>query len=100
MKIEHYHYLRELELETAMYEARQILAYNPYHPSLRIHRLKSKLADLHSISINLNYRITLKGFYLTRQSFWLMSAVIMRCITHDSEKALMVIGAYLPHAGH
>ncbi|PTN11435.1 hypothetical protein [Nitrosomonas aestuarii] len=26
MKIEHYHYLRELELETALYEARQDMA--------------------------------------------------------------------------
>ncbi|MBT3849484.1 MAG: hypothetical protein HOF58_09710 [Candidatus Marinimicrobia bacterium] len=29
------------------------------HPSLRLHRLKGELKDLHSVSINLQYRITL-----------------------------------------
>ena len=37
-----------------------LLAHNPYHPSLRIHPLKGKLSALHSISINLSYRITLE----------------------------------------
>ena len=38
----------------------QLLAFNPYHPSLRIHQLKGKLSALHSVSINLSYRITLE----------------------------------------
>lgn len=38
----------------------QLLAFNPYHPSLRIHPLKGKLSALHSVSINLSYRITLE----------------------------------------
>ena len=38
----------------------QLLAFNPYHPSLRIHPLKEKLSALHSVSINLSYRITLE----------------------------------------
>lgn len=37
----------------------QILELNPFHPSLRLHRLKGELKDLHSVSINLQYRITL-----------------------------------------
>lgn len=37
-----------------------LLAQNPYHPSLRLHPLKGKLAVLHSVSININYRITLE----------------------------------------
>jgi mRNA-degrading endonuclease YafQ of YafQ-DinJ toxin-antitoxin module len=37
-----------------------LLAQNPYHPSLRLHYLKGKLAALHSVSINLSYRITLE----------------------------------------
>lgn len=41
----------------------KILEYDPHHPSLRLHRLKGKLKDLHSISINISYRITLE-FYL------------------------------------
>lgn len=37
-----------------------LLAHNPYHPSLRLHPLQGKLAALHSVSINLSYRITLE----------------------------------------
>ncbi|WP_020676296.1 type II toxin-antitoxin system YafQ family toxin [Geopsychrobacter electrodiphilus] len=38
----------------------QILALNPHHPSLRLHRLKGPLNELHSVSINLSYRMTLE----------------------------------------
>ncbi|MBC8321987.1 MAG: type II toxin-antitoxin system RelE/ParE family toxin [Candidatus Marinimicrobia bacterium] len=38
----------------------QLLELNPFHPSLRLHRLKGELKDLHSVSINLQYRITLR----------------------------------------
>ena len=37
-----------------------LLELNPYHPSLRLHRLQGKLKDLHSVSINLSYRITIE----------------------------------------
>ena len=33
---------------------------NPLHPSLRLHPLRGKLSGLHSISINLRYRITME----------------------------------------
>ena len=33
---------------------------HPFHPSLRLHRLKWSLCDLHSVSINISYRITLE----------------------------------------
>ena len=36
-----------------------LLELNPHHPSLRLHRLKGKLSDLHSVSINISYRITI-----------------------------------------
>jgi proteic killer suppression protein len=36
-----------------------LLELNPHHPSLRLHPLKGKLAALHSISINISYRITI-----------------------------------------
>jgi toxin HigB-1 len=36
------------------------LEANPFHPSLRLHPLHGKLAGLHSVSINLSYRITLE----------------------------------------
>lgn len=37
-----------------------LLQANPQHPSLRLHALRGKLAGLHSVSINLSYRITLE----------------------------------------
>ena len=47
--------LREQYLKTL-----QLLEANPFHPSLRLHALKGKLQGLHSVSINLSYRITLE----------------------------------------
>jgi mRNA-degrading endonuclease YafQ of YafQ-DinJ toxin-antitoxin module len=40
-------------------KALQLLEANPHHPSLRMHALKGKLAGLHSVAINISYRITL-----------------------------------------
>lgn len=37
-----------------------LLQANPQHPSLRLHALAGKLNGLHSVSINLSYRITLE----------------------------------------
>ena len=37
-----------------------LLQANPHHPSLRLHAMSGKLAGLHSVSINLSYRITLE----------------------------------------
>ena len=37
-----------------------LLQANPHHPSLRLQALGGKLAGLHSVSINLSYRITLE----------------------------------------
>lgn len=47
--------LREHYLKTL-----QLLEANPFHPSLRLHTLGGKLQGLHSVSINLSYRITLE----------------------------------------
>ena len=38
----------------------RLLEINPFHPSLRLHRLKGSLKELHSVSINISYRITLE----------------------------------------
>lgn len=35
----------------------ELLILNPSHPSLRMHKLKGRLKDLYSISINISYRI-------------------------------------------
>ena len=38
----------------------ELLELNPRHPSLRLHKLKGRLASLYSASINIMYRITLE----------------------------------------
>lgn len=38
----------------------KLLELNPFHPALRLHPLKGKLMDLHAVSINISYRITLE----------------------------------------
>ena len=48
------------ELETQYLKTLQLLELNPHHPSLRLHALRGKLQGLHSVSINLSYRITLE----------------------------------------
>ena len=35
----------------------RILQENPYHPSLRLHKLKGNLSEYYSISMNIEYRI-------------------------------------------
>ena len=38
----------------------KLLEANPHHPSLRLHPRKGRLAGLHSVSMDLSYRITLE----------------------------------------
>jgi len=38
----------------------KLLEVNPFHPSLRLHNLTGRLSDLHSVSINIRFRITLE----------------------------------------
>ena len=38
----------------------KLLELNPYHPSLRLHKLSGNLKDLYSVSINISYRITME----------------------------------------
>lgn len=51
---------RHPELEKQYLKTLQLLELNPHHPSLRLHALAGKLQGLHSVSINLSYRITLE----------------------------------------
>jgi len=51
---------RHPELKRPYLKTLQLLETNPFHPSLRLHALHGKLQNLHSISINLSYRITLE----------------------------------------
>ena len=55
------HFLkRHPDLEKQYLKTLQLLELNPYHPSLRLHALSRRLQGLHSVSINLSYRITLE----------------------------------------
>ena len=51
---------RQPELEKQYLKTLQLLEANPHHPSLRLHPLSGRLSGLHSVSINLSYRITLE----------------------------------------
>ena len=35
----------------------KLLEVNPFHTSLRLHKLKGRLSSLYSVSINISYRI-------------------------------------------
>lgn len=45
------------ELREQYFKTITILEDNPYHPSLRLHKLHGKLRDYYSVAINLKYRI-------------------------------------------
>jgi mRNA-degrading endonuclease YafQ of YafQ-DinJ toxin-antitoxin module len=51
---------RHPELRNQYAKTLALLELNPHHPSLRLHALSGKLAGMHSVSINLSYRITLE----------------------------------------
>lgn len=51
---------RNPAIETQYTKALELLELNPHHPSLRLHALRRRLAGLHSVSINLKYRITIE----------------------------------------
>jgi mRNA-degrading endonuclease YafQ of YafQ-DinJ toxin-antitoxin module len=51
---------RHPELEQQYLKTLKLLEADPFHPSLRIHKLSGRLDGLHSVSINLSYRITLE----------------------------------------
>jgi mRNA-degrading endonuclease YafQ of YafQ-DinJ toxin-antitoxin module len=61
------------ELKAQYQKTLLLLAENPHHPSLRLHPLKGKLAALHSVSINISYRITLE-MIITEKEIILVNA--------------------------
>jgi len=50
---------RHPELKNQYTKTLALLELNPHHPSLRLHALSGRLQGVHSVSINLSYRITL-----------------------------------------
>ncbi len=51
---------RHPELVRQYQKALELVEVNPHHPSLRLHALRGRLTGLHSVSINLSYRITIE----------------------------------------
>lgn len=51
---------RHPDLEKQYLKTLQLLEANPFHPSLRLHQMSGRLSGLHSVSINVSYRITLE----------------------------------------
>ena len=49
---------RHPELKSQYEKALNLLVLNPFHLSLHLHKLKGRFERLHSISINISYRIT------------------------------------------
>jgi mRNA-degrading endonuclease YafQ of YafQ-DinJ toxin-antitoxin module len=58
---------RNPAIESQYIKTLELLEHNPYHPSLRLHTLSGKLEGLHSVSINLNYRITMEMIITERE---------------------------------
>ena len=58
---------RHPELRPQYAKALALLEVNPHHPSLRLHALSGKHLGLHSVSINLSYRITVEFVIRDRQ---------------------------------
>ena len=46
-----------------------ILEQNPYHPSLRFHKLKGGLKEYFSVSIDLEYRINLDFIVIDKEIY-------------------------------
>jgi mRNA-degrading endonuclease YafQ of YafQ-DinJ toxin-antitoxin module len=51
---------RHPELRQQYLKTLELIRANPFHPSLRLHPLKGRMAGLYSVSINLSYRITIE----------------------------------------
>lgn len=51
---------RHPDVESLYTKTLELLELNPHHPSLRLYGLSGRLDGLHSISINLKYRVTIE----------------------------------------
>lgn len=59
-KIERRFLKRHPDLFDRYHKTLAILEQDPFQPSLRLHAREGRLAGLHAVSINLQYRITLE----------------------------------------
>lgn len=45
------------DLKTKYYNTIQMLEINPFHNSLRLHKLRGEISEFYSVSIDMKYRI-------------------------------------------
>jgi proteic killer suppression protein len=69
-KIEGRFLKRHPDLLERYYKTLAILEQDPFHPSLRLHALKGRLAGLHAVSITCNIALLWNWSYVSRRSFW------------------------------
>ena len=50
------------ELVSQYEKTLKLLELDPFHPSLRLHKLKGRFSEFHSVSINMGYRISIEFF--------------------------------------
>ena len=50
---------KHAELVNQYEKTLKLLEADPFHSSLRLHRLQGRLSDLHSVSINISYRVSI-----------------------------------------
>ena len=55
------------DLQSKYINTLQLLSLNPSHNSLRLHKIKTPLADIYSVSINMQYRIILEFVIVDNQ---------------------------------
>ncbi len=55
------------EVRSQYQKTLELLEVNPHHPSLRLHKLEGRLSALHSVSINISYRVVLHFTMLEKE---------------------------------
>ena len=66
-KVERRFLKRHPDLLDRYHKTLAIIEQDPFHPSLRLHALEGRLSGLHTVSISLQYRITLELELLERE---------------------------------
>jgi toxin HigB-1 len=66
------------ELKSQYIKTLKLLELNPYHPSLRLHKVNLSGREIYSISINISYRITM-DFFIDKEEI-----ILINIGDHDS----------------
>jgi mRNA-degrading endonuclease YafQ of YafQ-DinJ toxin-antitoxin module len=66
------------ELKSQYIKTLKLVELNPFHPSLRMHKINLNGKEIYSISINISYRITME-FYIEKEEI-----ILLNIGDHDS----------------